>query len=117
LTLSIYIYRLTTINSSLRIEMDAFEDASPTHAYVQHHTFRVDDENSNFRLNVNGFSGNCSDSLSYHDGNMFSTKDRDNDVLSENCSQKFRGAWWYEACHHSNLDYTYRGITLRSLMV
>jgi ficolin len=101
------IYRLTTIDSSLRIEMEAFEDVSPSHAYAQYDTFKVDDEDSNFRLHVNGFSGNCDDSLRIHDGNMFSTKDRDNDVWPDNCAQRFGGAWWYEACHHSNLNGLY----------
>ncbi|XP_060566662.1 microfibril-associated glycoprotein 4-like [Ruditapes philippinarum] len=101
------IYWLTTIDSSLRIEMDAFEDVSPTHAYAQYHKFRVDDEDSNFRLHVNGFSGNCNDSLGVHDGNMFSTKDRDNDVWYNNCAQKYKGAWWYKYCHQSNLNGLY----------
>jgi hypothetical protein len=102
------IYWLTTIDSSLRIEMEAFEDVSPTHAYAQYDTFRVDDEDSNFRLHVKGFSGNCGDSLSYHDGNMFTTKDRDNDeVWYGNCAQSHEGAWWYNACHLSNLNGLY----------
>ncbi|XP_060561066.1 protein scabrous-like [Ruditapes philippinarum] len=105
------IHGLTTVNSSLKIEMEAFEDVSRdlrTHAYAQYDTFRVDDEDSNFRLHVNGFSGNCGDSLRYHDGNMFSTKDRDNDESAdENCAHIFEGAWWYKYCHKSNLNGLY----------
>ncbi|XP_060593263.1 uncharacterized protein LOC132747784, partial [Ruditapes philippinarum] len=101
------IYRLTTIDSSLRIEMEAFEDISPTSAIAHYSMFKVDDEASNFRLHVSGFSGNCGDSLSLHDGNMFSTKDRDNDESEDNCAQMFKGAWWYEKCHHSNLNGMY----------
>ncbi|XP_060602561.1 angiopoietin-related protein 2-like [Ruditapes philippinarum] len=91
------IYRLTTVNSSLRIDMDAFEDVSHIHAYAQYDTFKIDGEDSNFRLHVNGYSGNCGDSLSLHDGNVFSTKDRDNDGWPYNCAQILKGAWCYEA--------------------
>ena len=38
----------------------------------------------------------------------FSTKDRDNDLDSSRfCAQRFKGAWWYEGCHHSNLNGLY----------
>ena len=55
---------------------------------------------------------NCSldgadDSLSYHAGKAFSTYDQDNDVWGSNCAASFRGAWWYGACHHSNLNGEY----------
>jgi ficolin len=69
--------------------------------------FRVDDEDSNFRLHVSGISGNCGDSLNYHDGNMFTTKDRDNDESEDNCTQTYKGAWWYKGCHASNLNGLY----------
>jgi hypothetical protein len=96
--------------------MDALEVVS-TITYSQYDTFRVDDEDSKFRLHVSGFSGNCGDSLSLHDGNMFTTKDRDNDISEDNCAQRFGGAWWYKNCHASNLNGLYlQGITLRTPM-
>ena len=48
------------------------------------------------------------DSLKYHDGQRFSTKDRNNnDYQRENCAVKHIGAWWYKRCDWSNLNGKY----------
>ena len=55
------------------------------------------------------FAGDAGNSLSYHRGQRFSTKDRDNDKYSGDCAEKFQGAWWYNSCFHSNLNGRYHG--------
>ena len=48
------------------------------------------------------------DSLSIHDGEAFSTRDRDNDEYSESCAQEYKGGWWYTSgCHQANLNGLY----------
>ena len=38
---------------------------------------------------------------------QFSTKDDDNDLSDGNCAQAYKGAWWYNGCHASNLNGLY----------
>jgi hypothetical protein len=34
----------------------------------------------------------------------FSTRDVDNDTWENSCAVTYKGAWWYTACHDSNLN-------------
>ena len=47
------------------------------------------------------------DSLSYHNGNQFSTFDSDHDRHVQNCAVDYKGGLWYNACHEVNLNGPY----------
>ena len=101
------IHRLTASRpSSLRVEL---EDWNGAKAYAKYGRFTIGDEQAQYRLDVGSYSGTAGDSLASHNNMAFSTKDRDNDRLSINCAVTFTGAWWYNACHNSNLNGKYLG--------
>ena len=53
-------------------------------------------------------SGNSGDSLAYHRGLPFTTRDQHNDNKGgQNCAINFKGAWCYKWCHKSNLNGLY----------
>ena len=57
---------------------------------------------------LNFFQGDAGNSLTYHNGMMFSTKDRDNDKhYGWSCAKQGKGAWWFKKCHYSNLNGQY----------
>ena len=48
------------------------------------------------------------DSLTYHNGFAWSTRDSENDIDDvRHCAQAVFGAWWYGACEMSNLNGPY----------
>jgi len=86
----------------LRIDLKSFDGV---HSFGTWRTFMVDDEAHKYTLTARGFrDGGIGNSLRYHSGRPFSTYDRDNDAWANNCASYFHGAWWYGACHHSNLN-------------
>ena len=102
------IHRLTTSRpSSLRVEL---EDWNGLRAYAKYGKFNIGDEQAQYRLEVGSYSGTAGDSLAWHNNMAFSTKDRDNDGSSlTDCAVHNTGAWWYNSCHHSNLNGQYLG--------
>ncbi|XP_066023290.1 uncharacterized protein [Pocillopora verrucosa] len=95
------IHRLTnSSNNKLRVDL---EDMSGNTAYAEYSVFTVGNDATKYQLNVNNYSGNASDSLAYHNGYPFMTKD----VSSSNCAVTFKGAWWYRGCYESSLNGVY----------
>ena len=84
-------------------------DFQGNYKYAQYSFFSVGNSETNFTLNIAGYTGTAGDSLDYHNGMQFSTKDRDNDQRNgSNCASSSQGAWWYKSCTYSNLNGQYR---------
>lgn len=89
----------------LRIDVKDFND---TRTYATYTSFKILSEKENYTLAVGSYlEGNMGDSFSGHSSRSFSTWDRDNDSHEKGCAVMFRGAWWYTACHSSNLNGLY----------
>ena len=102
------IHRLTNRNATkLRVDLGDFEGNT---RFAKYDTFRVLNSYSNYTLIVSGYSGTAGDSLAYHNFRQFTTKDRDNDPWGGgHCAVKYTGAWWFNLCHHSDLNGLYHG--------
>jgi hypothetical protein len=90
----------------LRVDL---EDYNGDTAYANYGFFFVDDAKSKYILHVSDYIGTAGDSFTANgNGKKFSTFDKDNDIHSKsNCAQNYHGAWWYSACHTSNLNGDY----------
>lgn len=85
------------------------EDHNSTQKYAHYQGFALGSELEGYPIKLlYGYEGNAGDSLIYHAGYQFSTKDVDQDVWDEgNCAQTHTGAWWYKSCDTSNLNGKY----------
>uniref|UniRef100_A0A3B4HC76 Angiopoietin-related protein 7-like n=1 Tax=Pundamilia nyererei TaxID=303518 RepID=A0A3B4HC76_9CICH len=89
---------------SLRIDL---QDWSHAHKHALYHTFRIEDEDNQYRLHVSGFSGTAEDSFGwYHDLQGFSTPDTGNI-----CAEISHAGWWFHQCFYANLNGVYYKVT------
>lgn len=96
----------------LRIDLEDFTGETK---YAKYEAFSIGDHTENYRLKVTGYTGTANDSLSYHNGQMFSTMNRDNDQSGNySCAQNSKGGWWYNNCHYANLNGLYLSATNKS---
>ena len=91
-----------TLNHRYKLKFELQSRSNTSNWYwAEYSTFIVLTEADNYRLQVYGYSGNAGDdSLSYQNGMMFTTYDRDNDPWSDNnCAAYYGGGFWYKNCH------------------
>ncbi|XP_033726975.1 angiopoietin-related protein 6-like [Pecten maximus] len=73
--------------------------------------FSIGPESDGYRLNSGKYHGTAGNSLAYHNHNMFSTLDRDNDKRHPkmwSCAEEYQGGGnWYNACLVQNLNGPY----------
>uniref|UniRef100_A0A8C4TNA2 Ficolin-2-like n=1 Tax=Erpetoichthys calabaricus TaxID=27687 RepID=A0A8C4TNA2_ERPCA len=100
------IHDLTAIGTyELRIDFTDFDNIN---TFAKYKSFNVLGESDKYKMILGDFvDGTAGDSLTYHKNMNFSTKDQDNDQSSTDCSHVYKGAWWYNDCHFSNLNGVY----------
>ncbi|KAM6948251.1 tenascin-R [Aplochiton taeniatus] len=87
----------------LRIDLKDGQES----VFANYDKFSLGDARNLYKLRIGEYNGTAGDSLSYHQGRPFSTKDRDNDIAVTNCALSYKGAWWYKNCHRANLNGKY----------
>ncbi|KAI0216952.1 Ryncolin-1, partial [Lamellibrachia satsuma] len=101
-----YLHDITS-HKHYTIRMD-MEDFGGITKYAEYSYFAVADETDKYRLSLGAYSGTTGDSFSFHNGQVFSTKDRDNDAQNGwHCALQNKGGWWYKNCHEVNLNGPY----------
>lgn len=90
-------------NIQLKITLKDFEN-NATSLIVNN--FTISDENEGYKISYKNYNSRIGNSMPAR-GTKFSTVDKDNDAWSKNCAKRFSGAWWYSACHNSNLNGLY----------
>ena len=98
------IHRLTKMPQVLRIELGDF---SGNKRHAKYTNFTIANETMKYKIKFGQYSGNAGDSLRWHHGMKFTTKDSDNDIWGGNCAKTYKGAWWHSNCHRSNLNGIY----------
>ncbi|XP_050092569.1 ficolin-2-like [Anopheles aquasalis] len=89
------------------------EDFEGNKTFAKYDLFEIGGESQQYTLDkISGYTGTAADGLTTQVGMKFTTLDADNDTWGKNCAVEFTGAWWYTACHSSNLNGQYlRGET------
>ncbi|XP_071789557.1 fibrinogen-like protein A [Asterias amurensis] len=88
----------------LKIEMVRWDGQE---FFAEYGHFKIGGDNYQLEIGSYKASSTAGDGLEFHNGVMFSTKDKDNDLRGSNCAVQYKGAWWYEGCFDSNLNGMY----------
>ncbi|KAE8583398.1 hypothetical protein XENTR_v10020501 [Xenopus tropicalis] len=98
------LYELTSSGTwELRIELQDFENVN---YFVIYSSFKLLGEADKYKLLLGNLKeGNIGNSMDVHVNMPFSTLD--NDVSPGKCVAKYKGGWWYNDCHHANLNGPY----------
>ena len=85
-----------------------YQKNDKTWSYLHYNQFSVGSASEEYPLTVGGFTGVGTDWFNEksepHNGMKFSTPNNDNDKWSGNCAAYWKGGWWYNDCHHININ-------------
>ncbi|KAK2143468.1 hypothetical protein LSH36_839g05113 [Paralvinella palmiformis] len=94
-----FMHKITTEGPTylLRVELRSYEREF---IFAEYSNFSIGPESDNYTLHVTGYLkySTAGDSLKYHNGMMFTTVSRDNDLSGYNCAQYFSAPWWFNSC-------------------
>ena len=98
------IHRLANSTAPQKLRVD-LEDFAGNTSYAHYASFYIGGPSTDYVLRVKGYSGTAGDSLEYHHGSKFTTKDHGlNDGW---CAEEWKGGWWYRSCYFSKLNGRY----------
>jgi len=97
------IHQLTQLgNFTMRVDLEDFENVTK---YQVYNNFSIGQGNT-YSIKFGTSSGDAGQPLP--NNQAFTTKDLDQDTRDTgNCAVTYKGAWWYTACHASNLNGLY----------
>jgi len=102
------LHQLTYNGRSYKVRFD-LQARNGSWYYAEYSTFAVFSEANNYKMTVSGYySSNAGDAFSRHDGMMFTTFDRDNDLWGGNCAVWSGGGFWHNRCTRASVN-TVRG--------
>ena len=83
-----------------------YQKNDKTWSYLHYNNFSVGSASEEYPLTTGGFTGVGSDWFAARpqNGMKFSTTDNDNDKTDANCAASFKSGWWYNNCHHININ-------------
>nr|XP_022919878.1 fibroleukin-like [Onthophagus taurus] len=102
-----FLHQLSHLNNlTLRIELINFNGIL---VWAEYDTFKVANEDDNYRLIISGYNGTASDSFSSHNNSKFSTFDMKNDdaPICCPCALSYGSGWWFNSCFEANLNGIY----------
>lgn len=98
------LHNLTSLGHvSLRVDLQVGNDT----AHAHYSNFTIDNEDRHYTIEVSGYTGTAGDSMRYHNGRPFSTRDKDPNPLGIHCARAYMGGWWYKNCYKTNLNGLY----------
>ncbi|XP_033643208.1 fibrinogen C domain-containing protein 1-like [Asterias rubens] len=94
-------------NYELRIDMWDWENS---YKYATYEGFAVTGEDYQLSFTEGSYDGTAGDSLAFHNGWGFTTKDHDVDGATGagNCAVWLYSGWWFNFCHRANLNGRYK---------
>ena len=89
----------------LRVDM---EDWKSNKSWSSYGEFAVTGDKYTLHVGSYDAQSPAGDSMPWHDGQSFSTKDQNNDPRSGyNCAKLYEGAWWFNTCFQAHLNGKY----------